>query len=241
MLDLFSGVGGFSLGFEKAGMRTVAFCEYEKSCQDVLKKLWPDVPIFDDVRSLDAEQFRGSVDIVCGGYPCQPFSLAGKRAGKDDPRNLWPHMLRIIRSVRPRWVVAENVHGHISLGFDEVSASLENEGFTIWTSDIFSSAADLPTMERHLWIVAKANGERSQREQRQTVSRQPICKGQFPRSDKRDYERWTVPASRVCGVGEGLPRRVDRLKQLGNAVPPELPMFIGQAIMMYEKETGGVA
>ena len=120
MLDLFSGIGGFSYAGEKlvGGYETVAFCEYDKHAQKVLRKHWPDTEIIDDVRELanDAERFRGSVDIICGGYPCQPFSAAGKRRGDKDDRHLWPEMLRIIQAVRPTWVIGENVAGHISMG-----------------------------------------------------------------------------------------------------------------------------
>ena len=109
VLDLFSGIGGFSLGLERAGMKTIAFCEQDEYCQKVLKKHWPDVPIHNDIRELDGTQYRGAVDVVCGGFPCQPFSQAGKRAGKDDDRDLWPEMFRIIREVQPARVIGENV------------------------------------------------------------------------------------------------------------------------------------
>ena len=110
LLDLFSGIGGFSYAAETliGGYETVAFCEMDEFCQKVLKKHWPDVPIFDDVRTLDAARL-GRIDIVTGGYPCQPFSQAGRRQGEEDERHLWPEMLRIIKSCQPRYVVAENV------------------------------------------------------------------------------------------------------------------------------------
>ena len=105
VLDLFSGVGGFSLGLEAAGMETVAFCEREPFCQAVLRKHWPDVPIHDDITQLDGKAYRGTVELVCGGFPCQPFSVAGKRRGAEDDRALWPEMLRVIREVQPTWVL----------------------------------------------------------------------------------------------------------------------------------------
>jgi len=99
VLDLFSGIGGFSLGLERSGMETVAFCEIEKFPQQVLKKHWPEVPIYEDVRKITAEQLRkdgiGTIDVVCGGFPCQPFSQAGKQDGFADDRDLWPEMFRI--------------------------------------------------------------------------------------------------------------------------------------------------
>jgi len=109
VLDLFSGIGGFSLGLERAGFETVAFCEFDKHAQKVLKKHWPDVPIYDDVRLLDGKQFRGSVDVVCGGFPCQDLSVAGKRKGFEGERSsLYVEMLRIISEycgqLNPNWV-----------------------------------------------------------------------------------------------------------------------------------------
>ena len=146
MLDLFSGIGGFSYAGEKlvGGYETVAFCEYDKHAQKVLRKHWPDTEIIDDVRELanDAERFRGSVDIICGGYPCQPFSLAGVRRGDKDDRHLWPEMLRIIQAVRPTWVIGENVAGHISMGLDTVLSDLENQGYQARCFVIPAVAAD---------------------------------------------------------------------------------------------------
>jgi site-specific DNA-cytosine methylase len=154
VLDLFSGIGGFSLGLERAGMRTTAFCEIEPFCRKVLARHWPGVPIHDDIRTLDATQYVGSVDVVCGGYPCQPFSAAGKQQGEEDPRHLWPEMHRIIRQARPRWVIAENVRGHVSLGFDAVATQLEDDGFTVWPFIVPASAVGAPHRRDRLWILA---------------------------------------------------------------------------------------
>ena len=133
VLDLFSGIGGFSLGLTRAGMRTIAFCEIEEYPRSILRKHWPDVPIFEDVRNLHAEDLPEAVDLICGGYPCQPFSLAGKRKGKDDDRHLWPEVVRIIRELdattgKPTWGIFENVNGHVSMGLDQVLSDLENVG-----------------------------------------------------------------------------------------------------------------
>ena len=157
VLDLFSGIGGLSLGLEAAGMKTVLFCERDSFCRAVLKKHWPEVPCHDDVTTFDGAKYEGSVDLVCGGYPCQPFSVAGKQLGHEDERHLWPEMLRIIQGCRPRWVVAENVAGHISLGFDEVATSLEAEGFTVWPFVIPACAVDAWHRRDRLWIIANAN------------------------------------------------------------------------------------
>jgi len=157
MLDLFSGIGGFSYAGEKlvGGYETVAFCEYDKHAQKVLRKHWPETEIIDDVRELanDADRFRGLVDIVVGGYPCQPFSLAGVRRGDKDDRHLWPEMLRIIQAVRPTWVIGENVAGHISMGLDEVLSDLEAEGYQARCFVIPAVAADARHRRDRCWIV----------------------------------------------------------------------------------------
>ena len=165
MLDLFSGIGGFSYAGEKlvGGYETVAFCEYDKHAQKVLRKHWPDTEIIDDVRELanDADRFRGLVDIVVGGYPCQPFSLAGVRRGDKDDRHLWPEMLRIIQAVRPTWVCGENVAGHISMGLDEVLSDLEAEGYQARCFVIPAVAADAYHRRDRCWVVGYAKRDGS--------------------------------------------------------------------------------
>ena len=153
VLDLFSGIGGFSLGLERAGMQTVAFCEIEEYPRKVLKKHWPNVPIFEDVRKLKGEQV-GPIDLICGGYPCQPFSTAGKRRGEKDDRHLWPEYLRLIRETRPRWIIAENVAGHISMGLDQVLSDMEGEGYK-WEAFVIPACA-LNAWHRRdrVWIIA---------------------------------------------------------------------------------------
>lgn len=157
VLDLFSGIGGFSLGLERAGMRTVAFCEIDPFCQKVLKKHWPDVEIFKDVRTLD---YEGAVDVICGGYPCQPFSTAGKRKGAADDRHLWPSMFRLIKKHRPSWVIGENVAGHVSMGLDDVLADLESEAYATRAFVIPACAVNAPHRRDRVWFVANASGGR---------------------------------------------------------------------------------
>lgn len=156
VLDLFSGIGGFTLGLERAGMQTMAFCEIDKFCQKVLKKHWPHIPIHDDITKLDGKQYAGTIDLICGGYPCQPFSVAGKQKGHQDARHLWPEMLRIIKDAKPEWVVAENVEGHIKLGLDAVLNDLESEGYTCWTFIIPACAIGAPHQRNRVWIIANA-------------------------------------------------------------------------------------
>jgi len=154
ILDLFSGIGGFSLGLERAGMETIAFCEIEKFPRRVLRKHWPDVPIFKDVRELHAKDLPKAVDVICGGYPCQPFSVAGKRRGKKDDRHLWPEMFRLVRECRPTFVICENVAGHVTMGLDTVLSDLEGEGYTCWAFIIPACAVNAIHRRDRLWIVA---------------------------------------------------------------------------------------
>lgn len=155
VLDLFSGVGGFSLGLERAGFHTVAFCEIDPYCRKVLKKHWPDVPIHEDIRTLDGTQFR-SVDLVCGGFPCQPFSVAGKQDGSSDDRALWPEMLRVIREVQPTWVIGENVPGIINMELDNCLSNLEALGYSCQTFVIPACAVDAKHRRDRVWIMANA-------------------------------------------------------------------------------------
>lgn len=156
VLDLFSGIGGFSLGLERAGFQTIAFCEIEKYPRQVLKKHWPDVPIHKDIRKLDGKKYRGAIDVICGGFPCQPFSVAGKQKGKEDNRHLWPEMLRIIREAKPAWVIGENVAGFIRLALDDVLLDLENEGYTTQPFVIPACAVGGVHRRDRVWIIAYA-------------------------------------------------------------------------------------
>ena len=162
LLDLFSGIGGFSYAAEKlvGGYKTVAFCEMDEFCQKVLQKHWPEIPIYDDVRTLDATRL-GRIDIVTGGYPCQPFSQAGKRQGEKDERHLWPEMLRIIKSCKPRYVVAENVAGHVNMGLDQVLTDLENQGYTTRPIIIPACAKNAPHRRDRVWIIGELMADTS--------------------------------------------------------------------------------
>jgi len=153
VLDLFSGIGGFSLGLERTGgFETVAFCEIEEFSQKILRKHWPDVPIHNDIRKLDGSEI--DADVITGGYPCQPFSNAGKRGGAEDDRHLWPEMYRLIKAIRPRWVIAENVYGHISMGLDQVLSDLEGINYAWWTFIVPACAVDAPHRRDRVWIIA---------------------------------------------------------------------------------------
>lgn len=172
ILDLFSGIGGFSLGLERAGLRTIAFCEIEPFCRKVLGKHWPHVPIAQDIRQLTYENgilcdagraiYEGGIDLICGGFPCQPFSVAGRKKGTEDHRDLWPQMFRIIQQAQPSWVIGENVANFTNLAFTRSKTDLEREGYTVQPFIIPACAVGAPHRRDRVWIIAHADGKRCQ-------------------------------------------------------------------------------
>ena len=168
-LSLFSGIGGLDLAAEMAGFRTVGQCEWADYPTKVLEKHWPDVPRWRDIRALTGESFyektgMRTVDVISGGFPCQPFSVAGKRRGKEDDRYLWPEMLRVISELRPAWVVGENVAGIVNMALDQVYADLENEGYAVQAFIIPACAVDAPHRRDRCAIVAHTESIGLQRE-----------------------------------------------------------------------------
>ena len=347
VLDLFSGIGGFSLGLERAGMKTVAFCEYDKKAQLVLKKHWPDVPIFNDIKELtndilahtlstdgryrpnaedssnkdrSSSSVRGeslqskdretcsdnfkqggthegvlentgrtlqqrsqlggkdenetregtanqhqrssetsSIDLICGGFPCQPWSGAGKGKGHTDDRDLWPEMLRVIREVKPRWVLGENVQGFVNkeMGLRRTITDLEGEGYQIRTFIIPACGVKAPHQRYRVWIVgynhinsfpdefeitresmaySKCQRQQGQGEYEQPCNTEADSQRQASGVDdgSEGWEgHWDIEPN-VGRVAHGIPNRVDRLKQLGNSVVPQVVQQVGEAIMKAE-------
>lgn len=156
VLDLFSGIGGFSLGLHRASkeFKTVAFCEMDPFCTQILNKHWPDVPVYPDIRKLNGKEI-GTIDIVCGGFPCQPFSQAGKRRGKEDDRDLWPEMFRIIQGCKPRWIIGENVSGFVNMELDRTVSDLESEGYEVRTFVLGACAVQAPHQRQRCWIIGR--------------------------------------------------------------------------------------
>ena len=164
-LSLFSGIGGFDLAAEWMGWENVAHCEFNPFARRILKHYWPNANAHTDITLTNFLPYNGKIDIITGGFPCQPFSVAGSGNGTDDPRYLWPEMFRAVREVRPRWVVAENVRGLISwnegLVFDTVYADLESEGFEVWPFILPACAVNAPHRRERIWFVAHTAGGRS--------------------------------------------------------------------------------
>ena len=163
ILDLFSGLGGFSLGLERTGcFETVAFCDNNKFSKLILDKHWKGTKIYDDIREITKEKFKTdgieSPDIITGGFPCQPFSVAGKQKGTSDDRHLWPEMFRIIKAFKPRFVIGENVRGIINIQdgvvFETVCTDLESEGYEVQPFIIPASGVGAPHRRERVWIIA---------------------------------------------------------------------------------------
>ena len=148
-----------SLGLERAGMTTVAFCEIDPFCRKILKKHWPDVPVFEDLKEL-ANEPRGTIpefDIIAGGVPCQPFSVAGKQEGQQDDRHLWPFMFKIVKQQKPAFVLVENVAGFVSLALDDLLTDLESEGYASQSFVIPACSVDAKHRRDRVWVIAHAN------------------------------------------------------------------------------------
>ena len=304
-LDLFSGIGGFSLGLEATGgFETVAFCDIDQYPRQVLQKHWPHVKQYEDIKELNYEKLKADgllpIDIITGGYPCQPFSVAGRKKGEDDPRHLWPEYFRLVKECRPTWVIGENVSGHIKLGLDTVISDLESEDYTVRPFSISASSIGANHQRERVWIVAHtkrkglerlnkqssslsgknkgaqlgnessretmANSRRSQwpwselREENENETRKENA-NQFERSSstssssadtngkgsqrygseyqlresqeerKTSWSRWWEFEPNVGRVAYGIPKRVDRLKSLGNSLVPQIPYYIGKTIL----------
>ena len=161
--SLFSGIGGFDLAAEWMGWENKFHCEWNEFGQKVLKHYWPHAASYGDIKQTDFTIWNGGIDILSGGFPCQPYSLAGKRKGKEDDRHLWPEMLRAIREIRPRWVVGENVLGLVNwsggLVFHEVQTDLETAGYEVWPYVIPACAKNAPHRRDRIWFVAYSNSD----------------------------------------------------------------------------------
>ena len=231
MLDLFSGIGGFSLAASWTGeIETVAFCEIDKYCTQVLNKHWPEVPVYLDIKQLRGEDI-GAVDIISGGFPCQPFSCAGKQRGKTDNRYLWPEMFRIIREVKPRWVIGENSSGLVNMELEQCFLDLESEGYEVQSFIIPACGVEAPHRRDRVWIVAYLDNYGSHREERNAPKQ-----GSHQSKNRVFVRNDTWPLEPGVGrVVYGIPNRVERIKGLGNAIVPQVAYPIFQGIVDIER------
>jgi DNA (cytosine-5)-methyltransferase 1 len=226
VLDLFSGIGGFSLGLERAGMRTVAFCEIDPFCRAVLAKHWPGVNIYGDIRGLHVNE---DIDVICGGFPCQDISAIGGKSGiRGQSSGLWFEYARIIGELRPRYVIVENVAALFDRGFGDVLGNMAALGYDAEWHCIPAASVGAPHRRDRLWIVAYPSGNSGDGIRKDGSPRLRLSFG--GRDSERSWEQWDAEPS-VGRVADGVSNRVDRLRSLGNAVVPQIPEIIGRAIM----------
>ena len=256
----FSGIGGLDLGLERTGgFKTVWLIENDPHCQKVLRRHWPDVPLFGDIHEVEANMLV-DVDIMVGGYPCGPFSVAGDRGGESDARYLWPQMRRLLRLQRPGYVLLENVPGHLSLGFADVLSDLDELRYDAeWgVVPVCSEAGGFgPQLRKRLFVVAHRDG--AGLEEREGVGSDIREKlpatiggsggarvGQTEPPLGRDLDglpgrvgeaRWPAPLGEPQHEWEPArtcdkrPGRVAELRALGNAVVPQVAEYIGRLLL----------
>ena len=266
--SLFSGIGGIDLAAEWAGFESVGQCEFADYPTKVLEKHWPEVPRWRDIRDVTLESVRDrgirTIDLISGGFPCQPFSDAGRKKGKDDDRYLWPEMLRVIQELQSTWIIGENVTGIINMALEQVCVDLENEGYEVQPFIIPASAVEAHHQRKRVFIVAHANSERKLQPQgsieelrrRTSHSSENVAYTNGERlqggaqarnsGSKRENSNkqftgccqgratWAIEPN-VGRVANGISSRLDRLKCLGNAVVPAQVYPILRAIADIER------
>ena len=226
--SLFSGLGGFDLGLERVGMQVKWQVENNAWCQRILAKHWPEVPKYGDIQTVEWSNVE-PVDLICGGWPCQPFSLAGKQQGADDARNMWPEYRRCLEALKPTWVLGENVPGVKSYLEAVVLPDLEALGYETAVLGIPACAVGAPHRRERLWIVAYAQCEGLQRHREEYRLWKAEEEVQISGGN-----RWSG-RPRICRVAHGVRNRMERIKGLGNAVVPAIVTFIGERIMEHDR------
>jgi len=240
VLDLFSGIGGFSLGLERAQMETVAFCESDPYCQKVLKKHWPHTPIFDDVKKLRKKDLPDDIDLICGGFPCTNISVAGKKEGIDGSQSgLWKEFYRLIKEIYPRWVIIENVANLRSLGLARVIKDLWKIGYECEWHIISARSVGACHLRERVWIIAYVTNTNMPRLWKPFATEKE--KSEWWTEATASFSDWRETESEFCRVDDGLPHRLDkdrksRIMALGNSVVPFIPELIGELIMRYEND-----
>lgn len=230
MISLFTGIGGFDLAAETLGWNILFQSEIDEFCLQVLEQNSPKVPKYGNINEINATEYNGNVDVLAGGFPCQPFSLAGWQQGADDERFMWPAMYRLIQECKPTWVVAENVLGLISnadgLVFEQVCSDLEREGYEVQTYIIPAAGKNTFQERKRVWIVACLNGQR--------IPENEIAPGEhfkaFAKTKKQlpdcaYFKSWVQSIrhySKLDGMVYGIPDWMDRTKALGNAIDPRI-------------------
>jgi len=251
--SLFSGIGGFDLAASWMNWTNVFQCEKDEWCRKILAKNFPQSKQFADIKDFNGKEYTGTIDVISGGFPCQPFSVAGQRKGKDDDRYLWEEMLRVVGEIKSTYVVGENVTGIIGMALDTVLSDLEAQGYTTETFIIPACGKNAWHRRDRVWIIAYANNFSNSRNtgkyegksfekrlQKWNEVEQPFITSDVRISTNTNYtgceeqrEQFTTKCSSWWetepGMGrvvDGLPGRVDRLKGLGNAIVPQVAFEI---------------
>jgi DNA (cytosine-5)-methyltransferase 1 len=254
--SLFSGIGGFDLAAEWMGWTNVFHCEWEDFPRKVLNYHFPKSISYGDIKETDFTIHRGQIDILTGGFPCQPYSSAGKRLGKEDDRHLWPEMLRAITEIQPRWVVGENVRGLVNwnggLVFEEVQSDLENQGYEVQPFILPAAGVNAPHRRDRVWFVATytdSNGNQRQQNDSGTSKKMGQRRSDSPKiRNAWDIRGWQAFPTQcpICGGDDGISRELDSIsfpkwrresiKSYGNAIVPQVVYPIFKAIESYENE-----
>jgi len=239
--SLFSGIGGFDLAAQWMGWENKFHCEWDKFCQTVLKYYWPHAETYGDINKADFTIWRGRIDVISGGEPCQPHSKSGKQLGKADTRYLWPQKFNAIRIIKPTWVVNENVRGSINTGaLDTKIRDLGNEGYTCWPPLLMPTGAQALSERYRVWLVAHSNENAISNNDRKVQDAPGEVKSK-QQGENREWMRpvtesilnehnWEEVASSLCGGIDGVPKRMDRIGALGNAIDPRIAYHIFQVI-----------
>ncbi|GAC1385847.1 MAG: hypothetical protein NVSMB45_15060 [Ginsengibacter sp.] len=241
--SLFSGIGGFDLAAEWMGWDNKFHCEWNEFGQKVLKYYWPEAESFSDITKTDFTKYANRIDVLTGGFPCQPFSLAGEGKGIDDDRFLWPEMLRTIREIQPKWIVGENVYGIISNGggvvFRQIKSDLEIEGYKIIPTIIPACAVNAEHERKRVWFIAHSRSKRLERfntkwENLRLYKRAAPAiisyRNVFERGNGSRYDSEYLRSSN--GVPSGLHK--ESIKSLGNAIVPQVAYQIFKTIEQFE-------
>ena len=221
--SLFSGIGGLDLGLERAGMECAWQVEIDDYCTRVLEKHWPDVPKYRNIKEIET---LPHVDLICGGFPCQPTSIAGKKLWREDERWLWPEFFRIVRDIRPQFVLVENPPGIISRGIEDVTGDLASFGYCVEWDRLRASDFGAPHRRERTFFIAYPISAGLEGGVFSEASWTPL--GEFASGS------WWESGYKLPRVGDGIPDRVDRMRAIGNAVVPQVAQWIGERIMAYD-------
>jgi DNA (cytosine-5)-methyltransferase 1 len=251
--SLFSGIGGFDLAAEWVGWENIFQVEIDDFCQKVLTKNFPNVTRYKDIKEFDGTIYRNTIDVISGGFPCQPFSKAGKQRGKNDDRYLWPEMLRIVREIKPAFVVCENVTGIVKMVLKEVCISLEDQGYEVEIFNLPACSVQADHIRERIWILAYSGSKlgtfgffnrycQDNREIKREIGIQKI------RRKNRNiikmgteinygiYEGRQFSESKMVRISNGLSSELDEIRSLGNAIVPQIAFEIFKVINQIYKQ-----